>query len=250
MFENFYITGYEFTQNKLFLKYNFDKQVFFIEEIDFNVVGYQDDNKDKSSRWYLYNNKNIINFDKNVLNFLFSSILIANWISYYKLYPFAKIHLPIFLKPEQLNFWYKFYINGLWEFFFKNQINPNVVHFINNSDKEKTFLPPLEKPYFSNKSLLLRWGGKDSIVSSQLIKNFDLLVVGKLDPIKLDTAKVLWKTPILIKRKLDPALFSLNQQPWFFNWHVPITGIISFISVTTAYLYGYKAVYTSNEKSW
>jgi hypothetical protein len=50
MFENFYITGYEFTQNKLFLKYNFDKQVFFIEEIDFNVVGYQDDNKDKSSR--------------------------------------------------------------------------------------------------------------------------------------------------------------------------------------------------------
>ena len=30
---------------------------------------------------------------------------------------------------------------------------------------------------------------------------------------------------------------------------MPITGIISFISVTTAYLYGYKAVYTSNEKS-
>jgi hypothetical protein len=30
---------------------------------------------------------------------------------------------------------------------------------------------------------------------------------------------------------------------------VPITGIISFISVTTACLYGYKAVYTSNEKS-
>ncbi len=230
IFKSFNIDFFEFRNNILYLHYNFDKKVFFIETIDFNI-------------W-----EKIKNFNKNTLDFLFYNILIANWISYYKLYPFANINLPVNLTEKQLNFWYKFYLNWLGEFFYKNKINPNVVN-LKLWKKELLSLISTEK--LENKSLLLRWGWKDSIVSSQLLKdtNFDLLVVGKLDNIKLETAKILWKNPILIKRTLDSNLFYLNNQAGFYNWHVPITWIISFISLATAYLYWYKNIFTSNEKS-
>ena len=229
--KNFIIKNYNRQGNKLILNYSFENKLNFQEKIDFNV------------------DRKIKNFEPNTLDFIFTNILIANWISYYKLFPFAKIILPIKLTENQLNFWKKFYTNGLGEFFFRNRIDPKVIEFVN---WEIPFSIKIKKPSVEEKALLLRWGGKDSIVTYSLIKNkldFDLLVVGKLDPIKLDTAKVVWKNPILVKRQLDPKLFKLNKNPKFYNGHVPITWIISFISLATAYLYWYKYIFTSNEKS-
>ena len=230
IFSSFNIDFFEFNDLKLVLNYNFDKEIFFKETIDFNI-------------W-----KQFINYDKDILDYLFYNILISSWISYYKLYPFANIKLPINFSDKRINFWKKFYIHWLWEFLYKNKLNPNIIKIINWTKKIK--LDNFKHNNFINKSLLLWWGWKDSIVSSQIIKSdYDLLVVWKLDLIKLETAKVLWKTPILIKRQLDEKLFELNNNKNFYNWHVPITWIISFISFATAYLYWYNAVYTSNEKS-
>lgn len=229
--KNFIIKNYTFKNNILKLNYSFDNKINFQEVIDFSI-------------W-----KKFQNFNKEAINFLFTNILIANWISYYKLYPFAKIILPVNLSNLQLEFWNKFYINWLWEFFFRNNIDPNIVKFVNWNKR----LEEIKKQsILEEKALLLRWWGKDSIVSYSLIKDnldFDLFVVGKLDKIKLETAKVLWKQPILVKRTLDKKLFELNSNPKFLNWHVPITWIISFISLATAYLYWYKYIFTSNEKS-
>ena len=229
--KSFFIDNYHFENKILALKYNFDNKLFFEEKINFNIE------------------KEIINRNKEQLNFLFTNILIANAISYYKLYPFAKIHLPVRLNEKQINFWKKFYTNWLWEFFFRNKIDPNVINFINWY--KQINLNNFEKK-LNNKALLLRWWWKDSIVSYKIIKNkmdFDLFIVWKLDKIKSDTAKITWKQPILIERTLDPKLFQLNKKPNFFNWHVPITWIISFISLAAAYLYWYKYIFTSNEKS-
>ncbi len=47
---------------------------------------------------------------------------------------------------------------------------------------------------------------------------------------------------------MDPKLFDMNQQGYY-NGHVPISGIIAFVLVTAAYLYDYRYIIMSNEKS-
>lgn len=54
---------------------------------------------------------------------------------------------------------------------------------------------------------------------------------------------------IIQTRQLDPKLFAMNKSGERYNGHVPITGILSFISLLTAYLYGYNEIVLSNEKS-
>ena len=230
-FQNFYIKNFDFNKSSKIATFNFsfDNKINFEEKIDFNI-------------W-----KKIINFDKEILNNLLTNLSIAIGISYYKLYPFAKIILPIKVNDNQLNFWKKFYTNGLGEFFYKNNINPWVINFQN---WEKNFSNKIWKIQNQNKALLLWWWWKDSIVGYSIIKNkydYDLFVVWKIDKIKQDTANVVWKQPLLVKRYLSENLFELNKT--YYNWHIPITWIISFISLITAYLYWYNYIFTSNEKS-
>jgi hypothetical protein len=49
-------------------------------------------------------------------------------------------------------------------------------------------------------------------------------------------------------RILDPKLFEMIDQGYY-NGHIPITGIIAFVLTTAAYLYDYKYIVMSNEKS-
>ena len=228
-FHKFFIKGFSFKNNIASFYYSFDNKVFFVEEINFNI-------------W-----KKIVNFDKNILYNLLTNLSIALWISYYKLYPYAKIQLPVMLNSLQLKFWNKFYTNWLWEFFFQNKINPWVINFVNGKNNFNKTKWNIEK---QNNSLLL-WGwGKDSIVWYSLIKNkydYDLFIVWKIDRIKQETANIIWKQPLLVKRKLSKTLLKLNEK--YYNWHIPITWIISFISLIIAYLYWYNYIFTSNEKS-
>ena len=230
-FKNFYIKDFKFNKDSKIATFNFsfDEKINFVEKIDFNI-------------W-----KEIINFDYKILNNLLINLSIAIWISYYKLYPFAKINLPIKLNQEQLNFWNKFYTNWLGEFFFKNNINPWTINFQNWNKNFKKNIWTIEN---NNKALLLWWWWKDSIVWYSLIKDkydYDLFVVWKIDKIKQDTANIVWKQPLLVKRYLSENIFELNKT--YYNGHIPITWIISFISLITAYLYWYNYIFTSNEKS-
>lgn len=230
-FNKFYIKNYNINlkDKKVIFNFSFDNKLNFKEELSFDI-------------W-----KEIKNNNKNTINTLLINLSIAIWISYFKLYPFAKLTLPIKLDENQINFWNKFYINWLWEFLFKNNIDPKNINII-NWEKKVNFIK--EKIINNNKALLLWWWGKDSIVWYNIIKDnfdYDLFVVGKIDKIKQDTANIVWKQPILIKRNLDKQLFELNNT--YYNWHVPITWIISFISLFIAYLYWYNYIFTSNEKS-
>jgi hypothetical protein len=51
-----------------------------------------------------------------------------------------------------------------------------------------------------------------------------------------------------MKRTMDPKLFTMHQEGYY-NGHVPISGIIAFVLITSAYLYDYKYIIMSNEKS-
>lgn len=233
-FNKFYFESFEFDEKTLEAKFNysFDKEEYFTETIGFRT--------EKKIRKDL--NKYIIN------NILFH-IHIALWISYYKLSPTKDLIIESgFLDDYQIVFWKKFYIEWLGEFFITNNIDPNpLLNFINTENSRK-----FEKKDFDldDKLLLALWGGKDSIVSYSLIKDldFDTYVFGKLDNIKISTSNTMGKNPLLITRKLSDNLFKLNTQGYY-NGHVPITWIIAFVSELFCYLYNYKYIVLSNEKS-
>jgi len=235
-FNTFYFEKFEFDETSLKAKffYSFDKKEFFEEEIDF------------SSDLF----KTRENLDKKIIDNILFSIHLALWISYYKLFPTERLIVKSGkLTENQIRFWEKFYKNWLWEFLYTNNINPKWLFNFENASNTK-----FEKTDFelSNKSLVPIWWGKDSIVTIELLKeawaDFDLFVFWKTDVLKENTAKIAWKNILLVKRKLSENLFKLNQA-WYYNWHVPITGIIAFNMLLVAYLYDYKYLVLSNELS-
>lgn len=244
-FEKFYFEKFDFDKEKLKAKfyYSFDKQEFFEEIIDFSSVFFE-----------------IKNFDEFLLNNLLFSLHIALWISYYKLYPTEILVVKSwFLDDYQIRFWKKFYTNWLWEFLIKNNINfEKLINFENSKNiknKNIKFVKNVleEKKIIKNRKSLLMWGWwKDSIVSSILLEeektDFDTFVFWKIDKVKQESLDVLWKKTLLVKRKLSDNLFILNEK-WYYNWHVPITWIIAFVSIVSAYLYWFDDIILSNEKS-
>ena len=233
-FEWFYFEkfSFDFKNLKAHFFYSFDKKEKFEEVIDFSC--------DKE-----FNNI----YDINILNNFLFNLFIALWISYYKIFPVDDLFVEMwYLKKSQIDFWKKFYLYWLWEFFVKNNFEIPKFNFINLDNNCNTSYNYCNLK--SEKSLLMWWWGKDSIVSYNFIKNieFDIFVVGKLDKIKQNTIKITWKCPIILKRDISKNLFKLNEK-WYYNWHVPITWIIAFISLVFSYLYNYKYTILSNEKS-
>ncbi len=235
-FSTFYFEKFSFDKETLKTKfyYSFDKKENFVEEVDFSV-----DFLEKR-----------IDFQEEILNNFLFSLSIAIWISYYKAYPTNKLVVETgFLSTDDILFWQKFYKNWLWEFLYRNNLN-SYDYFCFKNSSEKYF----KKINFisSEKSLLPIGWWKDSIVSLKILeelwKEFTPIIFWKTDTIKENCLKVLWKKEILIKRKIDENLFKLNEKGYY-NWHVPITWIISFALLVTAYIYDYKYIILSNEKS-
>lgn len=235
-FKIFYFEKFSFDKNLLLAKfqYSFDNEYFFEEEIDFS-----------SSDFVLREDLD----DEIINNFLFN-IHIAFWISYYKSFPTEFLVVKNWkLSNNQILFWEKFYKNGLWEFLYVNKINPeNLFNF-----KVDSTLTYQKKDFnIKDKSLIPLWWWKDSLVSiDHFEKNkmdFDLYVFWKSDEIKENCAKEIWKKILLNKRKISENLIKLNSE-WNYNWHVPITWLIAFVMVFEWYLYNYKNLVLSNEKS-
>ncbi len=235
-FKKFYFKWFDFDQATLVAKfyYSFDKEINFCEEIDFTC------------KWF--NVRKDINLD--IVNNILFHLSIALWIWYYKAYPTKELILNHGkLNKEQIEFWQKFYKKWLWEFLYKNKLDPaNLFQFINWTKKQ------FEKIDFDiqDKYLLPIWWGKDSLVSAEILKEkkkeFDLITFWKDYPIHQNTSQAVEKNRLIISRKMDTKLFEMNKN-WYYNGHVPISGIIAFVLELVAYLYNYKYIVMSNELS-
>jgi len=161
------------------------------------------------------------------------------------------------LTREQADFWNTVYTNGLGEFFFRNHIDfRGLVCF--PVDPLTPALSPRERvPRAQSRGgrgarlLVPIGGGKDSIVTAELLKNagYDvtLLRIGR-HPLIEQTAKTAELPLLAVERHLAPELFKLNAEGAL-NGHVPITAYLSFLSIVVAELYGFHAVVMSNERS-
>ncbi|MBI4974160.1 hypothetical protein HZC27_06140 [Candidatus Roizmanbacteria bacterium] len=174
-------------------------------------------------------------------------------VSYWKLYCPKEMKVnSCKLNAEQAAFWNTVYTRGLGEFFYRNEldfrglisfpvsqkVDPNPIHF---------------SP--QNRSLVGIAGGKDSLVTVELLKkskkeitglvieaNHEYPLVRELFP-KMDIAG------LFVRHEIDGKVKELNETGLVYNGHIPISAVYAFVGVLTAVVCDYSFFIVSNEKS-
>ena len=170
-------------------------------------------------------------------------------VSYYKLLAPTRISADIALDPAERDFALDVYSNGLGEFFARNRLERfGRIEIVAKPDPGRARPAPLLR----DRALLPIGGGKDSLVSAELLERAGLdytpFAVNPRGPI-IGSVERIGKTPLYVKRTLDPEMIRLGTQPGYYNGHVPSTAINSMIAALTALLFSYGRVILSNERS-
>lgn len=196
-------------------------------------------------------NKNIVsngNINKSLFNAIVFRIGLAELVSYYKIVCPKRIVVEAgYLDMDEQRWFKKLYFNGLQEFFYKNSINVSedeLFKFIIKSNK--TTIDDIK--YCGDGNLIPLGGGKDSIVTLELLKGFDNKTFS-INP-KEEHYKCSGETELFaVKRDIEiNKIIDLNKKG-FLNGHIPISSVYAFISYLIAYLSNRKYIVLSNEGS-
>ena len=184
---------------------------------------------------------------------LLESLHLILGISYYKFY-LGEVKLPYKSSKEEADFWSTVYKKGLGEFFYKNNLDPKVspkfpsASSLRGTSKQSRLLHFVRN---DEKCLVGIGGGKDSIVSAELLKQngfaFDSFAIetNKESPLIKNIAKIIGKPHLKIQRTLDEKVFKQHR----YNGHIPISAMYAFLGIFMCIAYGYKYFIVSNEYS-
>jgi hypothetical protein len=187
-------------------------------------------------------------YDPAVLDRALQALFFMAGVSYYKTYvpPTITIHKGE-LDANQAAFFSKTYQRGLGEFWYVNKLDPTTpVHFPATATEA---VQPLA--YNSSGQLIAVGGGKDSLVSIELLRKsaspvstWSLNHRPQLTPLvdRVGTEHI-W-----IERAWDTQLLDLNKQDAL-NGHVPISAIFACVGTVAAILYDKRDIVMSNEQS-
>ncbi len=186
------------------------------------------------------------NIDNNLLNSMVFRIGLIELISYYKCVCPKNIVLEAgYLEEDEKEWFKKLYLNGLSEFFYVNNIkvDNDIFEFINKGKKIDSF----NIDYSGSGNLIPIGGGKDSIVTLELLKNYDNKCFA-INPkqVHLDCCEEV--ELYSVKRTIDKNLLELNEKG-FLNGHTPFSALVAFVSYLVAYLTNRKYIVLSNEGS-
>lgn len=187
--------------------------------------------------------------ESEALDRVFHLLLLACGVSYYKAFAPDRIFCAAFpMDRATAAFFTDFYVKGLGEFAWRNGIDLASRLWIEVEPIEPPYPLRLELPRLTCVPV---GGGKDSILTIECLKQAGeplvLFSLGNAAPIEATIAQS-GLSSIHVTRRLDPALFALNEQGAL-NGHVPITGILSMIAVACAIIHGFDAIAMSNEHS-
>lgn len=169
-------------------------------------------------------------------------------VSYFKLRaPFHIDASALALSSDQRAFLIDVYENGLGEFYARNALKRFGRLTLSAGRARET--APITLP---QRPLVLIGGGKDSLVSVQLLESagqdITLFAVNPKGPIVSSVERA--ALPFLaVERHLDPEMIRLGQEPGYYNGHVPSTAINSMIAALASLLFGYSDIILSNERS-
>lgn len=157
------------------------------------------------------------------------------------------------LTPTEAALLRSFYVDGLGEFAFENDLNLVDLELVHRSAPADD--PANGEGTRGGTPLVPFGGGIDSIVTVELVRPIAeaaLFIVNRpgdrFDAIERAAAAT--RLPIVrAERAIDPKLLDREASSGYMNGHVPITGIISAIALLAAALQGRDAVVMSNEWS-
>jgi hypothetical protein len=155
------------------------------------------------------------------------------------------------LSDDDARFWTDVYTLGLGEFFYRNGIDPTErASFRTASGAAR---PSAEARKASGPTLLLWGGGKDSVVSHEVLKAageaHELLSIGRMEWEWVRRSAAVAGTPShFVSRRLDPKLGEMNAAGAL-NGHVPVNAVLAFAGTLVALLASRPAVIASNEAS-
>lgn len=232
-YRQFIFDSYKLEGNQITLTYRSDNDLTFTETIT------------------LPSDKPLQNPDSPDVQRALFALHIAGGASYFKAFCPPEIVVNSGkLNAEQATFWNEFYTKGLGEFFYQNKIDYHgLINFPVHPDAPEV-LPQTDLPT-PKKALVPFGGGKDSQVTVELLKKRDIdITLFRMKGHQFITELAgLNDLPLLeVNRALDPQLFELNKQGAL-NGHIPITGYVTFLTLTVALLYGHDSVFFSNERS-
>lgn len=169
-------------------------------------------------------------------------------VSYYKLRAPFVIESEAPLTATERDFVLDVYENGLGEFYARNDLQRfGQITIAADADERLA-----ERPTLPGRTLLPIGGGKDSLVSVQLLEaaglDFTPFAVNPKGPI-VSSVGAIGRQPIYATRTLDPEMIRLGKEPGYYNGHVPSTAINSMIAALAALLFGYGRIVLSNERS-
>lgn len=191
--------------------------------------------------------------EDEIQNFVFH-IGMIELISYWKAACPPKIIVkPYLLDDYQVNWWKKVYYRGLGEFFYLNNITTNQQNFVDIEYFSEKKIQKLKIGLDDNKLLVPIGGGKDSVVTLELLKEKYESIPFIMNPrqASIETIRSAGYQKddfIKIKRTIHPILLELNDQG-FLNGHTPFSALLAFASVFAAALSGCKYIALSNESS-
>lgn len=158
------------------------------------------------------------------------------------------------LSQKQINWWKKLYLNGLGEFFYRNNIDVDFDNFM--SIKASSALSSFDDVEIGEVAgcLIPVGGGKDSVVTLELLSDLrpkNACYIINPRPATIDCARLAGYSSQQItgvRRFIDKELLELNRQG-FLNGHTPLSAVIAFSGYIFALLSGKKYVVLSNESS-
>lgn len=194
--------------------------------------------------------KNVVNNDYNYIDYMAFNMGLVELISYWKCTCSPNVIIEAgHLDNYQINWFKKLYFHGLGEFFYVNGIDADINSFMNISTTGVEKIIDLV-PYNGQGNLIAVGGGKDSVVSLELLKEQDntcFMINPKTPGIEcVQTAG--YRDYLYVKRTIDKNLIELNKQG-FLNGHTPFSAIVAFTSYLCAYLLNKKYIVLSNEGS-
>lgn len=239
-YSEFYYHDYEIeeTSDKIIIKYNFE-----IKDLTSFEPTWTIEKKD-----FL--------FDKTdpIINNILFNIGMVEVVSYIKSTCSPKLIVECgALTESQIKFYKKLYFNGLGELLYRNGISTtedNLFDIISTSNKAFT------SKTLDNLSgnLILIGGGKDSLVTLDLLKDFksdNKCYILNPRASWIDGVKCLnydISDVFCMKRTIDARLLELNKQGYL-NGHTPLSALFAMSSLLPAYLLNKQNICVSNESS-
>ncbi|MEO7223184.1 MAG: hypothetical protein ABIY37_11985 [Devosia sp.] len=170
-------------------------------------------------------------------------------VSYFKLLAPTRIDADFPLTEHERDFALDVYSNGLGEFYARNNLRRFGKIEIKAPLDHRRARPA---PILKDRAVLPIGGGKDSLVSVELLEaaglDYTPFAVNPKGPI-LSSVDKTGRTPLYVTRTLDAEMIRLGKQPGYLNGHVPSTAINSMISALTALLFSHSRIVLSNERS-